>query len=215
MSVLFRKARELEAEIDRYLDAVLRGAGVFREGIRLYVDGRIEEFEELREKLDRFESEADGLRRSIEDQLYKRLLIPEHRGDVLGLLESSDRVLNQLAETMAGLAVERPEIPAAVRDLFVDLGVSAVGAVESMALAIRGYLKDPGAMRGAVCDVSVREKETDRTGERIRRSLFADTGLDLCRKLHARAFVHHVERIADAAEDVCDRLAVAAIKRDV
>jgi hypothetical protein len=37
--------------------------------------------------------------------------------------------------------------------------------------------------------------------------------LELARKAQLRNFVEHIDNIADAAEDVADRLAIYAIKR--
>ena len=39
--------------------------------------------------------------------------------------------------------------------------------------------------------------------------------VDLCQKMHMRYFALHIENIADEAEDVCDRLSIAVIKRSL
>jgi len=37
--------------------------------------------------------------------------------------------------------------------------------------------------------------------------------MSLSKKIHVRYFSYHVERIAEQSDDVCDRLAIAAIKK--
>jgi hypothetical protein len=39
--------------------------------------------------------------------------------------------------------------------------------------------------------------------------------IDLSWKVHMRYFAYHIETISDEAEDVCDRLAIATIKRSL
>jgi len=68
------------------------------------------------------ESRADSLRRSIETRLYLETLIPEFRGDVLGLLESSDKVMNRLTETLTQFQVETPEILEDLKPMFMESG---------------------------------------------------------------------------------------------
>src|SRR4030042_57282 len=100
MDILLRKTHSLERQIDDYLDLVIRGSLLFREGLKCYCSGDLEHFSANLRDLDAIESSADVQRRAIETRLYSETLIPESRGDVLGLLESIDRVLNRIAETL-------------------------------------------------------------------------------------------------------------------
>ena len=81
MAVLFKRIHELEVQIDQYLDTVLKGALLFRQGIRFYLEKRLDEFTQRLNTLNALESEADALRRQIENTLYARTLIPDSRGD--------------------------------------------------------------------------------------------------------------------------------------
>ncbi len=96
MRVLLKKTKELEAQIDEYLDCVIRGALLLKQGVKYYLEGITDEFENRLQDLTHIESRGDELRRMIESKLYEHTLIPESRGDVLGLLESTDTVLNTM-----------------------------------------------------------------------------------------------------------------------
>jgi predicted phosphate transport protein (TIGR00153 family) len=215
MSVLFRKTKDLEREIDEYLDLIVQGGLVFRQGIKYYLLGRREEFEQRRERVENLEHEGDILRRSITGRLYREMLIPQSRGDVLGLLESSDRVLNRIAETLVEFSVQVPEIPDQTRGLFEDLAGSAISTVEEMVMGVRAYFHNPSGVRDHVNKACFYERESDGVAEKIKRIVFRTEDLHLSGRLHLRLFAKHIDDIADAAEDVCDRLAIAAIKRDV
>ena len=68
---LFRRTRELESQIDEFLDKLSQSALLFRDAVGTYLaDGVTEEFEERLKHVNDLESKADRLRRSVETQLY-------------------------------------------------------------------------------------------------------------------------------------------------
>ncbi len=212
MKIFFRKTKEIETEIDDYLDIVDRGALVFVQGLRMYLDKRQDEFELRYRDLRVMESKGDALRREIENKLYVQTLIPEYRGDVLGLLESSDRVLNRLSKTLLNFSIENPKIPEDLRNLYLDLAQASSSAVEHMIKAVRNYFRDLSATRDFINKTLFYEKESDKIAEKIKRMIF-QMDIELSWKAQLRVFAHHIELVSDDAEDVCDRVAIAVAKR--
>ena len=214
MVVLFKKTKELEEEIDNYLDLVIKGGLLFKQGIKFYLEGEDEEFEDRSNDLDKIESEADKLRRTIENKLYTQTLIPEARGDVLGLLESTDRVLNLAQEALHHFSIENPELPKELNQSYIELTEASIMAMENLVIAIRAYFHDISSVKDHINKVLFYEKESDKLGRKIKDKIF-DSNIDLSRKIHLRYFIDKLEKIADSAEDTCDRLAIATIKRSV
>jgi uncharacterized protein len=212
VTVLFKKSKELESQIDEFLDLIVSGGLLFRQGVRFYLQDRSEEFEQRLEDLRNTERQADMLRRGIESRLYIHTLIPESRGDVLGLLESADKVLNIITATLLKLAVEQPETPFDLNDLFLDLADASIAAEEQMVKSIRAYFRDVNHVRDHIGQVQFFREESNRLAEKYKRTVFRRE-LRLSHKIHLRYFTEHVERIAEEAEDVSDRVAIAAIKR--
>ena len=212
MKILFRKTKELETQIDDYLDILDRGALLFLQGIKLYFENRLDEFEVRYKDLRTMESKGDSLRRDIENKLYTHTLIPESRGDVLGLMENTDAVLNRMAKTLLNFSIENPDIPEQLKPLFIDLAQASSSATENMVKAVRTYFRDLLAVRDFINKALFYEKESDKIAEKVKRIIF-DTDAELSWKAHMRIFAHHIELIADEAEDVCDRLAIAVAKR--
>ncbi len=210
--MFFKKTAKLEFQIDAYLDLVVKGGLVFRQGIKCYLDSQMDSFESYLTELRAIEAQADDLRRNIEMKLYSRTLIPESRGDVLGLLESCDKVLNHTTETLLEFSVEIPKIDASLRQEFLDISDSSIACLEHTVGAIRAYFKNIDAVRDHVNKVQFFKKEANKTAEKIKRTVFRDDR-QLSLKIHIRYFTFHIERIAEESEDVCDRLAIAAIKR--
>jgi uncharacterized protein len=212
MTMFFKSTSKLEGQIDEYLDLVVNGGLLFRQGIKCYLDHQQESFDGYLTDLRAIENKADDLRRNIEIKLYTRTLIPESRGDVLGLLESCDKVLNITTETLLEFSVEIPRIDDGLRQEFLDVAESAVACIEHTVSGVRSYFKNIDAVRDYVNKVQFYKKETNKIAEKIKRAIFRSDE-DLSQKIHQRYFTFHIERIAEESEDVCDRLAIAAIKR--
>ena len=208
-----KKTKKLEFQIDEFLDFIINGALIFKQAVKFYLNGEIDQFEERLKEIDKTESDADTLRRTIEEKLYVKTLIPENRGDVLGLLESTDKVMNLIAETLAQFSVEIPKISADVQNLFFELTEATISSVEYLVTALRSYFTNITLVRDNIQKVIFYEKESDKIADKIKRTVFQSSNLELAEKIHMRYFVYHIERIADEAEDVCDRLSIAVIKR--
>ncbi len=214
MPGLFERTRELTTQIDDFLDAVSEGALVFQKGVGDYLSGDIECFEERFATIHELENRADELRRDIENQLYRHSLIPESRGDVLDLLENMDDVIDTAKNTMSLFMVERPEMVPELKKEWLDLAEAAMRTSEEVVLAARAFFRDPRSVNDHLHKVHFYENEGDRIAMDLKRKIF-ETDLDLARKIHLRYFALNVDRVADAAEDVADRLSIYAIKRTI
>ena len=212
---LFRRTRALATEIDTFLDKLSESGLLFKRALQVYLaEGCTAEFEEKLHSVNRLESHADKLRRSIETQLYAQTLIPESRGDVLGLLENLDSVHNLYEGALWGFSIEKPDIPAQWHADFQALCEQAVLAVESIVLASRAFFRNLEAVDDHMHKVMFYEKEADKVSTKLKRSIFA-SDLSLSHKVHLRSFVEHLDNLADRSEDVADRLAIYTIKRTV
>ncbi len=211
---LFSKTKELESQIDEFCDKVDQGAMSFRLGINSYINDDFTAFEDKLKQINLLESQGDTLRRRVERRLYEQTLIPESRGDVLGLLENMDTILNICEGAMWQFAIEKPHIPDEFHADYVSLVDAVVHAVESLVSASRAFFRGVETISDHMHKVLFYEKEADKIGTRLKMAIFAD-GLDLAHKAQLRNFVEHIDDIADTAEDVADRLAIYSIKRSI
>ena len=210
---LFRRTKELEQKIDSFFDKIAEGAVVYRLAVRCYLkEGLTEEFQSRLERVNTIETDADDLRRDIELQLYSNTLIPDSRGDVLGLIETADQLLSKFEGSLWAFRIEKPEIREEFRDGFKKLTGMVVKAVDELGLGARAFFRSPHDVPSYNHKVRLYEKEADIIGSNLKTAIF-DSDLDLASKLHMREFVEQIDSIADMAEDVSDRLAIYAIKR--
>lgn len=210
---IFRRTRELEGEIDEFMDNLAQSSLAFRRAVQIFLaEGRSNEFDEKLSQVNELESRSDDLRRAIERKLYIQTLIPESRGDVLGLLENLDSVLNCFEGTLWGFSIENPDIPAHYHDDYMALAEQVTSAVEALVLASRAFFRNAEMVGDHMHKVIFYEKEADKVSTKLKRQIF-DSDIDLARKWHLRHFVELIDNIADRSEDVADRLAIYAIKR--
>lgn len=214
MSILFKATKQIVAQIDDFLDAISQGGITFKLGVQNYLEKDQKHFCERIKTISALEKRADGLRRNIETRLYTHTLIPEHRGDVLGLLESTDNVIDQMKETLFQFDIETPEIPETLNKDFLDLTEMSVKSTEVLVKAIRAFFKDVNAVQDHLHQVYFYEKEADRIGDDLKRHAF-QLAIDLSKKFHLRYFALHIQQVSDRAESVADRLDIYTIKRTI
>ena len=210
---LFRRTKELEQKIDGFFDKLSEAAEVYRWAVCIYLkEGLNENFKARLDRVNAVESDADQLRRQIEKQLYSNTLIPDSRGDVLGLIETADQLLSQFEGSLWAFSIETPDISAEFKDDFKKLTSMVVKAVDELGLSARAFFRSPHDVPVYNHKVMLYEKEADIIGTNLKKAIF-NSDLDLAHKLHLREFVEQIDSIADMAEDVADRLAIYAIKR--
>ncbi|MCP4131430.1 MAG: DUF47 family protein [bacterium] len=214
MPSLFNKTKDLVMKIDNFIDLTGQTSLHFKEGVKLYIEDNMEEFEERLEIINRTENKADSLREDIKGRLYVQTLIPEARGDVLGILENMDVVIDSIKATTLNFSIEQPDIPESIKPEFLRLVSPVVKSVEALASAARAYFYDIYAVKDHINKVEFYEREADRLAEKLKRDIFA-MKIDLSRKIHLSSFARHIDNLADKAEEVADRVAIAAIKRTV
>lgn len=210
---LFRRTRQLEQQIDSFFDKVSESSVVYRLAVRLYLrEGMNDEFQDRLDRVNAMESEADQLRRDIEKQLYSHTLIPDSRGDVLGLIETIDQLLSQFEGSLWSFAIEQPEIPEEFNSGYRKLTNMVVKAANELVLGGRAFFHSPHDVPAYNHKVMLYEREADVISTNLKKAIFA-SDLELARKIHLREFVEQIDAVADVAEDVSDRLAIYAIKR--
>jgi len=208
----FGKTKALEAQVDQFLDVITKGTLTMREAITSYLSGDDEDFKSRLEVLRDYEHLADDLRKTTETALYTYSLIPESRADVMELLDNLDNVIDRAKHIVQEFLVQSPDVEIGFLDQFVSLTSKSVHAVEHVVDAARCYFRDESRLRDCITKVEFYEKEADRAGLRLRKTIY-ESDLDLSRKHHLRYFADSLESLSDIAEEVSDRLLIASIKR--
>ncbi len=210
---VWKKTKELENKIERYLDFFVESALNFEEGMTYYIQNNKDKFFEKAKKVDELESKGDSFRREIENVIYMELLIPESRGDVLAILENSDSVLNKMSEVMQEFMIQNPDFPEYSKNNFLNLIRATSSCVKEMTSAVRMYFLNIQLVRDHITSVMHFEHECDGIGNLIKKAIFESKETEPCCKIQLSSLIRMIQSISDTAEDVCDRLAIYVIKR--
>jgi predicted phosphate transport protein (TIGR00153 family) len=212
---ILKKKIGIEKEIDEFLDQVSEAGLMCKNGMDAYLKGNQEAFAQCLASIRETEHKGDALRRSIEQDLYKKTLIPESRGDVMELLEDMDALLDRFTGLIWQFEIEHPDICVEFHEDFKELLHHSVESVEAVVRSCRSFFKDIHSVADHIHKVIFWEKESDKVTTRLQRGIFGRPNLRLSHKMHLRFFAKQVDRIADEAEDVADRLNIYVIKRSL
>lgn len=210
------KAKTLELEIDQYLSLIDQSVLLLEEALKKYLNGDLEQFERLTTDVDKTEREADELRRQITHRLYAEMLIPDSRGDVLGLLETADNVADVAKRVASHFSIEKPEIYPFLKDDFRELIEACVKAAGELTLAVRAFFRELYRVGEHLDKVHFWEHQADDIEDRLKRKAFESTEIkEFSKRVHMRYFAERISMLADEAESVAERLAISAIKRNL
>ena len=144
---LFKRTSELESKIDQFFDKLAEASVIYRLAVRGYLrEGVSEEFKERLDTVGELETQADSLRRDIEQKLYKNILIPDSRGDVLGLIETADDVLTLFQSSLWAFYIEKPVIHDQFTSGYKHLTNMVIKAVDELALSCQAFFRNPHAV---------------------------------------------------------------------
>jgi len=212
---LFGQTKQLEREIDQFVDILSEVGLSFKALVSLYLDNNVsEKFDEIVKQVGEMESRADKITKEVERTLYEDTLIPDARSDVLRLLENMDELIGMYQGNCYNFSIQKPDFPKEFHKDLRLLTENVVNCVESLCLAVRSFFRDIKSVRDNAHKVVFYERESDKQFTSLARKIF-DSDLSLERKMHLRYFVEKIDRICDEAEDIADEIQIYAIKRSV
>ncbi|MDB9711706.1 DUF47 family protein [Pelagibacteraceae bacterium] len=212
MSFYKNDQKELINSINLFLDNILKVNSLFENLIKEFFLKNYKEVEDLTAKISDLESACDKLRRTTERKIYQETLIPEQRGDVLGMLENLDKIPGQLQGNAHRINTEKPDIHEELHDDFNSLVQNNSTCVKLLISGSKQFFIDPKKTIEDCLLVSKHESTGDKISTKLKNAIFDNNNLDLSQKMHLRYFVEIVDEVANLAEDVADRLIISSVK---
>ncbi len=214
MFPFFNKTSSLIKQLDRFIHMSNLAIDSFTFGIENYLLNNSIQFNLQVVELDVIEKDADSFKKEIESRLYVHTLIPESRGDVLGILENMDIITDWIKSAIMEFSIEKPEIPEDIKDEFLKLVKLNRQSVLSLVEAVTKYFYDISYVPLCIYKVEHYENQSDRLSEKIMKSIFS-MNISIDHKIHLTNFVKQIDKLSDIAEDVSHRLYISAIKRTI
>ncbi len=209
----WKKERKVEQTIEQYLQETESCMNSFCEAFEVYfADGLSERFYELVEQTHGFEQAADEQRRDLEQKMYDKALIPESRGDVLGMLEAIDLVPNKCESVLYQIWTQNTAVPEQFVDQIKALIALNAQSHEILCSTTRDLFIREKNVGGQADLVSDKEAQSDNVERGLIKAIF-DSDMDKADKILLKELVLEIGKISDRAENASDRLRNIAVKR--
>ncbi|SDC33212.1 TIGR00153 family protein [Geotoga petraea] len=207
-----KKENNIITMFRKHLDKVEEGIELLDDVIKDYMKSN--NYRELCEKIDSIENQADVLRRGIEKEMYKGGFLPNFRGDLLGIIESVDKVMNKTESVSDIFYYETPYIPEELKDEFIKLSEEVITTYKHLKTAIESIFDNIDDASEIIKEVEKSEHNADIHEKNIKEIVFK-MNLALSQKLHIKQICENLGDIADRAENTSDRLNILLMKRNI
>lgn len=216
LQFLFKKEYRIERLIYAYLDNIKLSQESFGSALReCFLHGeRCENFDFFLHRTHKYESKADDIRQEINDLMYGKALIPDSRGDIMGLLAALDLIPHLFENILYMIQTQRLQLP---EILLVDLQTLVDLCLETCNLLYRqteALFKKSGRIRELVNTIDTNESHCDHFERTLITKLF-DSDVDPFLKLQLKDLIVEIGEIADQADQVSKRINIISMKRRV
>ena len=153
-----KQTRNTIENINKFFDTIDQALLVFKDGVKNYLYGHTELFYGNMQTMITLETETNSLRRQIESNLYSQSALTQMRGDIMGLMERLDHMVDILNDNLIQFEIERPYIPSDLNADFIKLTELSVLSVESVIPAAKAYFRSPDVITEKIHRVYLCEK---------------------------------------------------------
>jgi predicted phosphate transport protein (TIGR00153 family) len=177
-------------------------------------NGLYGDFDFLIKQTHKFESKADDIREEIKAVMYGKALIPESRGDIMGLLESIDEIPRILELILHMIETQKLVIPDFIVSDIQELIKLSLDSCALLFKEVSVLFKKIDGLRALVSTIDHNESHCDHIERRIITKVF-DSDIDPFQKLQLKEMIIHMGGISDQADRVSKRINIISMKRRV
>jgi len=178
----------------KHAEKVKLCAQMLLEAAEYYINGEVEKFDEMTEKVALLESSADQLKRNIRNHLPRGLLMPVEKFQFLEYLREQDKVLDKVEEALYWLSYRPPDLPKEIAEDLLDL-----------------VKRDRILVKKSVRDISQWENEADLLERELIKRIFQEVPEPL-KAFHLIKLIGIIGQIADHAQNAGDRMRAMVAK---
>jgi predicted phosphate transport protein (TIGR00153 family) len=211
----FKKQRKVESLIYQYLDNFRQAQKRFEDGLyTCLAASNCADVDFLAEQTHKFESRGDDIREEIKTLMYGKALIPESRGDIMGLLEAVDEIPGLFQLILYMIKTQKMLIPDFIVSDIKELIEVSLASCDLMLQQIERLFQGSSGVRALVSSIDHNESQCDYIERRIITNLF-DSDLDPFQKLQLKELVVYLGELSDQTDRVSRRVSIIKMKRTV
>ena len=212
---IFKKNQMLLDRLEEYLKVAQEALDEFLEAFKYLMKNDIDEhFDVLARQTHSKESNADDLRRKIEQEMYAKSLLPESRRDLLEIIEQLDRLPNRAESILNMFLTQQTILIDAIKPDMLELLDLSCTTVTYTIDATRDCFYMTGRMKELARLIDNNESIGDRLERKMIKTIFT-SDIDAGEKMIQKEFVLELGAICDLCERVKDKLVITSIKRSI
>lgn len=216
MNSIFKKSVELNMKIEKFMDVISNSLLLFEKVIDAYLIEDQDSFEEILSRICALESEADELETEIKVTLYKYMLLPDARADVLSLIKSLDDIIDATEEITKDFNIQKPKFPKVLHHDILKITRDTIESAEALILATRSFFTEVHLVSSQINKIKFYEHEVDILEDKLGDQIFNGGHVkELAEKMQLNEFVGKIASISDDAEIIGDKLTIFTIKREI
>ena len=186
----------------------------FQQAIECHITDQCESFEQFRQDVDNFESQADAIKRRIRGHLPKGTLMPVDKFELFRYLHEQDKVLDAVEDALDWISFRsEPGIPNALHKDFFLLIDAVIDPVEEMCRMVseaRKYFtnfseKQRGLVKDIIHTLRQQEHEADKVEDAIKAKVL-NMQIDPVTIFHMIRLAETIGSVADHAENAGDMM---------
>lgn len=210
-----KKEQQVKDFMKEHLGKIKECLDLFETTIALYLEGKEEEANVSSFNVHKKEHEADECRRKILAKLSEGAFLPFFREDYIGIVELVDKIANRAKTVTQTMVIEGPKIPQEMHDDIRALTNKAVITLEPLMKLFDVPLLDKSKSLALIQEISNREQVADSIEFRLLKRLFKEINISLAEKIILGNLVTLIAEVADAIENVGDRIQILISKQAI
>jgi predicted phosphate transport protein (TIGR00153 family) len=214
MKIFQDRNKELEMEMDIYFNYLQKGVNTFLEGVKAYLRGEVDQFNERVKLMTEQESDADEHLVNLKFVLFKYNLVPNLSADILELVNSMDDINDISKEVLLDLQVIKPKIDESLSNDFGHIAKKSKQATETLINGVRLYFTEYKSIEEYVTKVKLYESEVDMLQHILKVKIYSEeNNYTLCEKMMLQKFTDEIAKLSDLSEQIVSMLSVFRFKR--
>lgn len=210
-----KKEQQVKDFMKEHLGKIKECLDLFETTIALYLEGKEEEANVSSFNVHKKEHEADEVRRKILAKLSEGAFLPFFREDYIGIVELVDKIANRAKTVTQTMVIEGLKMPQEMHDDILALTNKAVITLEPLVKLFDVPLLDKSKSLALIQEISNREQVADSIEFRLLKRLFKEINIPLAEKILIGNLVTLIAEVADAIENVGDRIQILISKQAI
>ena len=204
----------------KHVEKVRECGWAFQQAIECYISDKCEEFDVLREVVNKLESDADSIKRGIRGHIPKGTRMPVTEYQLFSYLKEQDRVLDAAQDSLNWLSYRATRVPEAMEKeifLLVDAVIEPIEELSRMISEAKEYFetyseKQRRIVKDIIHNIKQQEHEADAREGELKVKIFS-IEKDPVSIFHLVSLAEKIGSVADHAENAGDMMRAMIAKR--